>query len=410
MEVPVHPRVDTSLACSTLMNSTLQPFQIVNRKNTLVYREHGGNVFYMEVLERAQGLLTEDEEDALLLSRSSCPSFLSVQRPASPLPSPFNSPERVVALEGGEPIKRQQRPCLLVKVHGVDVPSEEITNHLYRLIRNKLNSFTLQVLSTNMIRNPLSKLDADDILFLKCKQLDSPHAVVRTRIHDNVVDTWLYCSQVCQNLRQTMNLAHYQSKDLLFASRSSPSEEEEATEHPTSPSASPSSSSPSSTSFPALPSSVSTNSARFNPLESVFLYNYTHGPSPSNAHLVVGQGMAIIELRLQHKNGDASPPLVAGAYADVDYIPYRPLHREDDVKMATRKRWQALFEAQVATSNHIPPAADSTSTPNWLMPFCDVIVDGKDVEDSNVVAVADGEQGLFLTAYIWHRGNINING
>ncbi len=100
-----------------MIGSTLHPFSVANRKNTFVYREQSGNVFYLRLSESTH--------------------------------------------------TRTKSSCLVLRVYGMTAPSQEITLQLYQLLENKVVAITLAIISNLLIRNPLLKLTDEDVEFLR---------------------------------------------------------------------------------------------------------------------------------------------------------------------------------------------------------------------------------------------------
>jgi iron-sulfur cluster repair protein YtfE (RIC family) len=128
---PLHERLPIKIAIANLGPQALYPFTVSNRENVFVYQEKSGNVFYITLIEY------DTNNPAAAANLSSHPN---------------------IAATG---------PAIIMDIYGLNIPGEEITVHLYQLLNSKLSTFTLQLISQLLSRNPLFKLTAADHNFIR---------------------------------------------------------------------------------------------------------------------------------------------------------------------------------------------------------------------------------------------------
>jgi hypothetical protein len=208
IQLPLHPRLAPDVAMRALIEAALHPFSVTNRKNVFVYREQNGNVFYLELSERAPAAATKarrvrsgttsaassrpttppvddgggggsgerrpsdvsaasvaaawfdesDDDDADELEESDTIAIVSSapeQLPLTASPAP--------TIEGGESAAQQQ---LVLRVFGVEQPTAEITVQMRDLLHAKLSEITLKLMSSLLARNPNLRMTVDDVRFL----------------------------------------------------------------------------------------------------------------------------------------------------------------------------------------------------------------------------------------------------
>ena len=100
-----------------------------------------------------------DDGDVSPSRRSSTPETTSPPMRKMPSASAKRSSSDLVAA-----LRVQSE--LVVRVFGIDRPSDEITLHMRELLENKLAEITLRLFSTMLMRNPNLRLDRSDVAFL----------------------------------------------------------------------------------------------------------------------------------------------------------------------------------------------------------------------------------------------------
>jgi hypothetical protein len=178
--IPLHWRLTGGPGTGTASglqaaHSALSPFAISNRKNMYVYQERGGveNIFYIRLSESM--CLTEPmgrSNPAPLASQLSVDIFGSH---TSSLSLRGISEYEDDGTVGGsfyrqpslEPEENQVGQSVVVEVYGIAKPGEEITIELIGVLRKKLESSLLRILTTILSRNPNTKLDIADIQFIQ---------------------------------------------------------------------------------------------------------------------------------------------------------------------------------------------------------------------------------------------------
>lgn len=197
--IPLNWRTDPKTILNAIAGSVLVHFSVSNRPKMYVYREQSGKIFYMtlaiasthdddalandfssaESASSRSSIARNTEPSALDLVTSSVTSSISV--PGSvPTPQPsINITGTSTASNATSAAKtRDSKPntnaapgehtnFLTLRVYGIDTPSEEITVQLRSLLETKLAYFTLQVISTMLLRNPLMKIKPADEHFLR---------------------------------------------------------------------------------------------------------------------------------------------------------------------------------------------------------------------------------------------------
>ncbi|KAF2077134.1 hypothetical protein CYY_001581 [Polysphondylium violaceum] len=226
MFLPLNDRLAPSVAIRGLTSAALHPFSVTNRKKMFVYRERGGNIFYMK--------LSEPVVNDSFPSNSTTP----LQSPRqSPLQSPSTSPPKESYLSGGLPRSAsiqsinaaQQHQFLVLEVYGIDLPTLEITTQLNQLLESRLASLTLSLISSLLLRNPMLKLTLQDVEFIKPPtSLPTSSVTIKLpyRISDYSLDPYLFLLFLKQNFLQFLTNLH------LVSAQSPPSLGSMQTIHP----------------------------------------------------------------------------------------------------------------------------------------------------------------------------------
>lgn len=204
--IPLNWRTDSKTILNAIAGSVLVHFSVSNRPKMYVYREQSGRIFYMTLAitsneGESTGISAQEISDAAAPSgrntshsRNTEPSAMdlvtssltsvpdSLPHASEHLNSSTHGSTNVSATQsnassgsnkqrdgkslggalGGETVN-----YLTLTVYGIDTPSEEITVQLRSLLESKLAYFTLQVISTMLLRNPLMKIKPADELFLR---------------------------------------------------------------------------------------------------------------------------------------------------------------------------------------------------------------------------------------------------
>ena len=152
----LHSRVSGAVAYSELINSSLNLFQVHNRRGLFVYQDQEKNVFYMKLY-----------------------------------------------LGGGTNQENLSKVSTLnLDIFGLDPPGEEITEQLRRSLEDKLASVTVFVISEILMRNPKLKLTNEDLHFL---YTSSAAHVSESRFElDSILSPtmYLFLSHLMQTLTQ----------------------------------------------------------------------------------------------------------------------------------------------------------------------------------------------------------------
>ena len=156
---PLHFRFRTMQALNSLSANVLHPLAVSNRKNLFVYAQ-GDVVFYFRLVEvepdtsRRESTLTPH----IVIDEKSSPtaataSTLSRNPPSPSTPRRFNSAQD----QGG---------VLVLNMYGVEAPQESLVSDFIKMLENRLNTFTLNLISGFLARNVNLKLTQADIDFI----------------------------------------------------------------------------------------------------------------------------------------------------------------------------------------------------------------------------------------------------
>ncbi|XP_020912267.1 KICSTOR complex protein SZT2 isoform X2 [Exaiptasia diaphana] len=174
-----------------IIRSVLDRFAVKNRRDMFVYKESSGKIFYFRLLESlcvladqpqflhenpsqdlAEELDTQSHNDAMsnLSQKGSQLSLSQISLPREPEPDDdLSEPTR-------SNIKRtysqslpydKVKQSLAFNVYGVDDPGTEITVDLLEVLINRLDDATLDALTFTLSRNPNSKLNYSDVMFIQ---------------------------------------------------------------------------------------------------------------------------------------------------------------------------------------------------------------------------------------------------
>ena len=153
IELILHSRVSGTLAISELINSSLNPFQVHNRRGLFVYQDQQKNVFYMKLLLSESTI--EDHYDNQSSDNDNNQSSLDINTGSSTSKKSSSS---------------KKIPCIRLDIYGLDSPGDEITKQLRKSLEDKLSNITVHSLSEILMRNPKLKLTNEDLKFLKLNQ------------------------------------------------------------------------------------------------------------------------------------------------------------------------------------------------------------------------------------------------
>jgi len=200
MRLPIHERITPAEGIDALKVQFLNNFQVSGHHNAFVYRDKRDCVFYMLLSTHSetripQGLGLTDEGGPLMgLSGLREPLVQSHKRS-------FYSSSFSVA--GTTEIDHS----ILIKVHGVETPSEEITAELHGFLLKSLEERTLSTLSQLLVRNPQLKLTTQDLDFIKPVGA-APLHIFKIKIPEEVVEPVVFIRHLHRNMLNFMNVIH----------------------------------------------------------------------------------------------------------------------------------------------------------------------------------------------------------
>lgn len=121
-DIPLHVRLGSAAALETLSDTALHPFTITNRRYVFVIQQQSGSVFYLRICAARDDILR-------------------------------------------------------LEVFGVDPPDDEIREELPRLVRTKVASATINILSSLLSRNAQFRMLPDDLSLVRPGQSAPSRAV-----------------------------------------------------------------------------------------------------------------------------------------------------------------------------------------------------------------------------------------
>ncbi|KAH7723174.1 hypothetical protein AAVH_09190 [Aphelenchoides avenae] len=134
---PLHPRLQSSRSYNTVQNIGFDALRyglamlaVRNRSNMYVFREKSGNVVYMR-LHATEASITRN-----------------IQKTSQ---------------KWREEVQQNVGNSVLLSVHGVQPPGEEITVELTSVLQRRLNQRTLEEIQTALLKNAHIRLEASDI-------------------------------------------------------------------------------------------------------------------------------------------------------------------------------------------------------------------------------------------------------
>uniref|UniRef100_A0A914GZY5 Uncharacterized protein n=1 Tax=Globodera rostochiensis TaxID=31243 RepID=A0A914GZY5_GLORO len=147
----IHPRLQPSRTFSggndigfKALRLGLEGLAVRNRSNMYVYKERNGNVVYLRLHATEESILGN-------IPGGNCADW-------------------------EEEVRKRSHNCILLAVHGVRPPGEEITEQLMNVLQRRLNSRTLEEIQNALLKNAHIRLEWSDIKFIQ-REPDNPNAV-----------------------------------------------------------------------------------------------------------------------------------------------------------------------------------------------------------------------------------------
>uniref|UniRef100_A0A183C3E2 SH2 domain-containing protein n=1 Tax=Globodera pallida TaxID=36090 RepID=A0A183C3E2_GLOPA len=147
----IHPRLQPSRTFSggndigfKALRLGLEGLAVRNRSNMYVYKERNGNVVYLRLHATEESILGN-------IPGGNCSDW-------------------------EEEVRKRSHNCILLAVHGVRPPGEEITEQLMNVLQRRLNSRTLEEIQNALLKNAHIRLEWSDIKFIQ-REPDNPNAV-----------------------------------------------------------------------------------------------------------------------------------------------------------------------------------------------------------------------------------------
>ena len=148
--LPLHWRFNSNTALNAIIQLVLHPFAVSNRKNLFVYKTTSERIFYLRIFEL--NLPSSQNEPTV-----SSPSSSSYKSPRSPgliagekvSPKPGFSPNsQRLGSSSFRSSSTSSSSALAIEIYGIGNCDSEISSSLIQLIEAKLNSLTLNKIST----------------------------------------------------------------------------------------------------------------------------------------------------------------------------------------------------------------------------------------------------------------------
>ncbi len=176
----LHPRLvvshdPTSKGVASIA-ATLQVFAVSNRKNMFVFQDENRNVFYLRLQEHASLISRQSSfargghpEDDFAGGGSRTSSFGSAAGFRMNLDDASAGNREVGAGAGGSRLAGKTLACdyIDLRAYGVAEPGTNLTKELVAVLQYKLDEKVVDMLSTVLQRNPMTRLGPDDVSFLQ---------------------------------------------------------------------------------------------------------------------------------------------------------------------------------------------------------------------------------------------------
>jgi hypothetical protein len=372
IHLPLNWRTDPKTILNAIANTVLIHFSVNNRSKMYVYREQSGKIFYMTL--SVTSALDEPHENDGEVGNDDRGTGGSVTGQTSKDPSGVTQPTSSIAIssknsdaepsamdlvtsslvgsttgtmvpsassgnlvrsrEGTKPVLNVggETNWLTLRVYGIDAPSEEITVQLRNTLETRLAHFTLQVISTMLLRNPQMRLKPADESFLR-----SPGVAPRRfqiELPPFITDVNLFRAFVKANLlKQGLSLLNLETDPLGVATASSAHRGGGRTPEAESLLSTPQTPSLANTGF-------STASSLYGDAGCVYLYNNVAGsgvvPGGKITTLNFGAGLATLSITIQspygsfpNANGDESSISSQSSYEAGSAPLFEPISLED---------------------------------------------------------------------------------
>lgn len=207
----LHPRLKTSNSVRAgfsrgiqALRTVLNKFSVVNRNNMFVYRDNSTNVFYLRLHEnislttalknsKNKNTSCSTDENLSLVTRSpsitslpigatkhqlnSLNGVLSDIRPRVRSFGEKESQDAAAAASNGTIPTQPPEDSITLKVHGVTGAGRDVTSDLVQVLQKRLDDAVLELLSIMLERNPMCKLNPEDVRFLQ-KPFAQPDHVI----------------------------------------------------------------------------------------------------------------------------------------------------------------------------------------------------------------------------------------
>ena len=186
-EFYLHPRMRETtpqgLRGLLAVKMVLNCFSVVNnRTNMYVYKDKNDNIFYFKIRSEKSTQSSAQNDD-----QASDEVFDGISRTSS-ISSTNRSTafERVTSAASGSVIGGSSvagaHDKIVFRVYGVNAPADDITTNVVGMISRKIDEKLVDILSTILQRNPMSKLTQEDVHFLQ-KPKSLPNQIVRFKLN-----------------------------------------------------------------------------------------------------------------------------------------------------------------------------------------------------------------------------------
>lgn len=179
---PLHRRLNSYSSKEGInkIRSMLSSFIVTNRNNLYVYKEPSGPVFYIRIYEiectvdsfsanfQSFNAATVSHHLDWDLTSYHYDNIISPTINVNDNESKCDSDnDSVNSLNVNNKSANIQQQCILMNVHGIDEPGEDIKIEMVAAMQRKLDEALLDILIVMLARNPLSKLSYQDVSFIQ---------------------------------------------------------------------------------------------------------------------------------------------------------------------------------------------------------------------------------------------------
>lgn len=206
----LHPRLietrgpDVTSRGFMALKLVMGAFAVQNRKNMFVYQDETGT-YYMKLSEhisssRHSSFVKRSNSNQSISGGLQGPRSLSISGGGPPPQMKSRHPSASASECGELEFPQKNNDFIDLKIYGVSQPGSTITESLVNVLQNKLDEKVVEVLSTILQRNPMSRLMPEDVKFLQPIESEPTKAIrfVAPTINSDYLP--VLCQYLVQNL------------------------------------------------------------------------------------------------------------------------------------------------------------------------------------------------------------------